>query len=56
MSNGHHGMGGFGLFAFVAAIAFAFGGTAARVVVGTGLIACALAFAYVMFRIVTGTI
>lgn len=37
-------------------IAYAFGKPAARVIVGTTLVAGALAFAYVAFRIVTGNI
>lgn len=56
MSHNHHGAGMYGFFAIVAAIAFAFGGTAARVVVGGGLIAVVLAFAYVMLRVIMGTI
>lgn len=54
--GGHHMHGSIAIFAICAAIAFAFGGRAARVVVGTGLIACALAFAYIAFRIVMGTL
>jgi hypothetical protein len=53
----HHGHGGtLGIFAIVAAIAFAFGIRTARIVVGTVLIVCTLFFAYVMFRVVMGTI
>lgn len=52
----HHGHGAFGAFALVAAIAFAFGKRTAQVVVGSVLIVCLLAFAYVMARIVMGTI
>lgn len=40
----------------IALIAFAFGERVARAVVGAGLILAALAFAYVVFRIVEGTI
>ena len=55
--GGHHGHGGaFGVFAIVAAIAFAFGVRTARIVVGVALIAGSAFFAYVMFRIVMGTI
>ena len=55
--GGHHGHGGaFGVFAIVAAIAFAFGIRTARIVVGAGLILGVLFFAYVMVRIVMGTI
>lgn len=53
----HHGHGGaLGVFAIVAAIAYAFGNTAARVVVGSVLIAGLLCFAYVMARVIEGTI
>jgi hypothetical protein len=45
---------GLGLLIYL--IAFAFGERAARVVVGVGLILGVLAFAYVMFRLVGGTI
>lgn len=49
----HHALGA---FAIIALITFAFGKRTAQYVVGAALILCALAFAYVMFRIVTGTI
>lgn len=49
----HHGIG---VLALVAAIAFAFGEHAARAVVGTVLAAGALFIAYVLVRVVTGTI
>lgn len=49
----HHALG-VGLL--IALIAFAFGERTARGVVGGALILAALAFAYVMFRIVSGTI
>lgn len=52
----HHHSGAFGVFAIVAAIAFAFGARMARIVVGGSLIAIAVFFAYVMFRVVMGTI
>lgn len=55
MTHNHHG-GAFGALAFVAAIAFAFGPRVARVVVGSVLIAVGVFFAYVMFRVVKGTI
>lgn len=42
--------------AIVGLIAFTFGERTARIVVGGALILAALAFAYVVFRIVTGTI
>jgi hypothetical protein len=49
----HHAVG-FGLA--VALIAFAFGERSARAVVGSVLTVMALAFAYVMIRIISGTI
>lgn len=49
----HHTIG---LAALVYAIAFAFGERTARVVVGSALILATLAFVYVMYRIVGGTI
>ena len=49
----HHGVG---VLALVAAIAFAFGERTARFCVGAALVAMALAFLYVAFRIVSGTI
>lgn len=49
----HHA---FGIGLAVYLVSYAFGQTTARVVVGTVLIAGVLAFAYVSFRIVTGTI
>lgn len=49
----HHAIG---LGLLVAAIAFAFGERTARVCVAGALICGALTFAYVMFRIVSGTI
>lgn len=52
--RGHHGM--LGVLAVVAAITFAFGERTAQYVVGGTLIAVTLFFAYVMFRIVRGTI
>lgn len=50
------GHGTLGAFAFVAAIAFTFGVRTAKIVVGVALIAGALFFAYVMFRVIAGTI
>jgi hypothetical protein len=44
------------LGAVVALIAFAFGERTARICVGTALLVAAAFFAYVMFRIVTGTV
>lgn len=53
----HHGhSGAVGIFAVIAAIAFAFGERTARIVVGSALIIGLACFAYVMFRIVMGTI
>lgn len=52
----HHGHGGLGPLLFVAAIAYAFGNTTARVFVGGVLIVGALFFAYVSWRVVMGTI
>lgn len=49
----HHALG-VGLLVYL--IAFAFGKRTARAVVGAALILGTLAFAYVMFRIVGGTI
>lgn len=55
--GGHHGHGGaFGIFALVAAIAFAFGVQTARIIVAFVLIVGLTFFAYVMFRVVMGTI
>jgi hypothetical protein len=53
----HHGhSGALGIFAIVAAIAFAFGARTARVVVGSALIVGTLFFGYILFRVVMGTI
>lgn len=52
----NHGGHGFGLALLVAAIAFAFGPRAARIVVGGVLVVAGVFFTYVMFRIVAGTI
>jgi hypothetical protein len=49
----HHAVG---VFALVAAIAFAFGERTARVCVGVVLVVGALFFAYVVVRVITGTI
>lgn len=49
----HHAIG---LGLLIALIAFAFGERTAQVVVGTVLVIAGSAFAYVMFRIVMGTI
>lgn len=49
----HHAIG---LGLLVSAIAFAFGQRTAQAVVGAVLILGALAFAYVMFRVISGTI
>lgn len=49
----HHA---FGIGLLVYLISYAFGQTTARVVVGSVLIVGVLAFTYVSFRIVTGTI
>lgn len=57
MTHGHHGHGGaISVFAIVAAIAFAFGVHTARVIVGSALLIGAAFFAYVMFRVVMGTL
>lgn len=45
-----------GLVALIGLVAFAFGENTARTLVGTVLLTGALAFAYVMFRVVSGTI
>lgn len=55
MSHNHHG-GAFGALALVAAIAFAFGPRTARAVVGGALLVALMAFLYVTFRVITGTI
>lgn len=54
--NHHRTSHGFGALAFVAAVAFAFGIPAARVLVGAVLVAGGLFFAYVMVRVIMGTI
>jgi hypothetical protein len=51
----HHAHG-IGLFAIVAAIAFAFGMRTARIVVGAVLVAGVAFFAYVLIRVAMGTI
>lgn len=57
MTHHRHGhSGALGIFAIVAAIAFAFGARTARIVVGSVLLATLVCFVYVLFRIVTGTI
>ncbi len=55
MTHGHHGSM-IGVFAIVAAIAFAFGIRTARIIVGSALLLGAAFFGYVMFRVVTGTL
>jgi hypothetical protein len=56
MSYGHHSHGGaIGVFAIVAAITFAFGVRTARIIVGGALLIAVTFFAYVMFRVVMGT-
>lgn len=52
----HHHMHGLGPLALIGAIAFAFGACTARIIVGGVLLAGLVFFAYVMFRIVMGTI
>ena len=53
----HHGhSGAIGIFAIVAAIAFAFGARTARIVVGSALLIGAAFFGYILFRVVMGTI
>lgn len=49
----HHAIG---TLAIIALVAFVFGERFARYCVGAVLITMGLAFAYVMFRIITGTI
>jgi hypothetical protein len=49
----HHAIG-IGLLIYL--IAYAFGNNVARTVVGGSLLLCAAAFAYIMFRIISGTI
>lgn len=55
MTHHRHGSA-LGIFAVVAAIAFAFGERTARIVVGSALLIGAAFFAYVAFRVVMGTI
>lgn len=55
MTHSHHG-GTIGIFAVVAAIAFAFGVRTAQIIVGSALIAGAAFFGYVMLRVVMGTL
>jgi len=45
---------GFGVL--ICIIWFAFGAKTARAIAGTVLIVVALAFAYIMYRVITGTI
>lgn len=52
--RGHNGT--LGVFAIVAAIAFAFGVRTAQVVVAVVLLFGVAFFTYVMFRIITGTV
>ena len=53
----HHGHGGaIGIFAIVAAIAFAFGARTARIVVGGALLIGAAFFGYVVFSVWMGTV
>jgi hypothetical protein len=57
MTHGmHHGHGGLGLFAIVAAIAFAFGIRTARIVVGSVLLAGVAFFGYVVICVWMGMI
>ena len=49
----HHTIGILGL---ISAIAFAFGERVARAIVGSALIIAALAFVYIMVRIINGSI
>lgn len=57
MTHHRHGHGGaIGIFAIVAAVAFAFGERTARVVVGSAMLIGAAFFGYVLFRVVMGTI
>jgi hypothetical protein len=56
MTHGSHRHSGIGLFMLVAAIAFAFGVRTARIIVGGALLIVTAFFAYVMFRVVMGTI
>ena len=53
----HHGhSGAIGIFAIVAAIAFAFGAQTARIVVGSALLIGTAFFGYVIFSIWMGMI
>ena len=45
-----------GIGVLICIIWFAFGAKTARAIAGAVLIAAALAFAYIMYRVVTGTI
>jgi hypothetical protein len=55
MSHHRHGHA-LGVFAIVAAIAFAFGERTARIVVGSALLIAAAFFGYVLLRVAMGTI
>lgn len=57
MSHGHHGHGGmFGLAALAYVIAYVFGKRVAQIVIGAVFIVGVLCFAYVMYRVVMGTV
>jgi hypothetical protein len=57
MTHHRHGhSSALGIFAIVAAIAFAFGERTARIVVGSALLIGAAFLGYVLFRVVMGTI
>ncbi len=57
MTHSRHGHGGaLGIFAIVAAIAFAFGVQTARIVVGSVLLIGAAFFGYVVIRVWMGTV
>lgn len=56
MTHGNHHGGMFGLAAIVYVIAFVFGKHVAQIVVGSVFAIVVMFFAYVMFRVVMGTI
>jgi len=56
MNHRHGHSGALGIFAIVAAIAFAFGERTARVIVGSALLIAAAFFGYIILRVAMGTI
>lgn len=56
MNHRHSHSGTIGVFAIVAAIAFAFGARTARIVVGSALLIGAAFFGYVIFSVWVGMV